>query len=136
MTVLTVQIFERTRDLPPRHGFTAWSRGTSLWPQMLLLVLACGSFILTLATLAAYCKRGHKSAEKVARYSSLFSLGIFIFSAVSWAIAGGTFHFLGNDGGDNFIWSWSCADNQRRREFSENVNYNLICRMQVSSHPQ
>jgi len=77
-----------------------------------------------------YWRGGHKRAEKVAVYYTLFAVGFFIFSIVMWAIAAGILQNSKNSGNGKDMWGWSCVDNKRRELFSEKVDYALVCRMQ------
>jgi len=77
-----------------------------------------------------YWRGGHKRAEKVAVYYTLFAVAFFIFSTVMWGIAAGILQSAKNNSGNQDIWGWSCVDNKRRELFSDKINYALVCRMQ------
>ena len=82
-----------------------------------------------------YFRGGHKRAEKVAVYYTLFAMGFFIFSIIMWAVAAGILQGARTNGHRKDIWGWSCVDSHRRELFQEKVDYGLVCRMQVSFNP-
>lgn len=132
MLSVTMSIFESTKALPARNNLPAWAVGTKTWPQKVVLATSCTSLFLCLVVFVGYCRGGHRRAEKVAVYYTLFAVGFFIFSTVMWAIAAGILQGARANGGGKDVWGWSCADNQRKVLFSEKVDYALVCRMQVS----
>lgn len=127
-TVLT--IFHATKSLPPRNNLPAWAPKTPIWPQIVVLTIACVSLIFAIVVIAAYCRGGHKRAEKVAVYYTMFALGWFIFSIVMWIVGAGILQGTKSTGGGQDLWGWSCKDNKRRQLFEEDVHYALVCRLQ------
>lgn len=79
-----------------------------------------------------YWRGGHKRAEKVAVYWTVFAVGTFIFTIVMWAIAAGIMQGSRNSAEGKDLWGWACKDNVRRKLFEEDINYKLVCREQVS----
>ena len=133
MLSVTMTIFNATKSLPARNNLPAWADGTKTWPQKVVLATSCVSLALCLAVFWNYWRGGHRRAEKVAVYYTLFAVGFFIFSIVMWGIAAGILQAAKNNSGNKDIWGWSCVDNKRRELFSEKVDYALVCRLQVSS---
>ena len=131
----TFAIFNATRALPPRNNLPAWAEGTKTWPQIVVLVTACISLFLCLVVFYNYWKGGHRRAEKVAVYYTLFAVGFFIMSTIMWGLAAGILQGSKNNSNNKDIWGWSCVDNKRRELFDDKVNYALVCRMQVSFLP-
>lgn len=127
-TVLT--IFHATKALPPRNNLPAWAPKTPIWPQIVVLTIACISLLFAIVVLAAYCRGGHKRAEKVAVYYTMFALGWFIFSILMWIVGAGVLQGTKTSGGGQDLWGWSCKDNKRRQLFEEDVHYALVCRLQ------
>ena len=127
-TVLT--IFHATRTLPPRNNSPAWAPNTPIWPQVTVLTIACISLVFAIVVLSAYCRGGHKRAEKVAVYYTMFALGWFIFSIVMWVVGAGILQGTKTNGGSQDLWGWSCKDNKRRQLFEQDVHYALVCRLQ------
>jgi len=127
-TVLT--IFHATRSIPPRNNTPAWAPNTPIWPQVVVLTIACVSLLFAIIVLAAYCRGGHKRAEKVAVYYTMFALGWFIFSIVMWLVGAGILQGTKSTGGGQDLWGWSCKDNKRRELFEQDVHYALVCRLQ------
>jgi hypothetical protein len=68
-------IFNATKALPNQSKMPAWAEGTKTWPQMLVLVMACLTLLACIVVFLAYCRGGHKRAEKVATYYTMFALG-------------------------------------------------------------
>ena len=134
MISMTFSIFRATRALPPRNNLPPWAAGTKQWPQILVLCVACVSLTLCLVVFWNYWRGGHKRAEKVAVYYTLFAVAFFIFSVVMWGIAAGILQGSKNNSNNKDIWGWSCVDNKRRQLFQEEVDYGLVCRMQVCGH--
>ncbi|TVY24995.1 hypothetical protein LHYA1_G005150 [Lachnellula hyalina] len=130
MLSMTFTIFNATKKLPTRNNLPAWAQGTKTWPQTAVLVIACISLALCLVIFYGYWRGGHKRAEKVAVYYTLFAVAFFIFSTVMWGIAAGILQGSKNSGNNKDVWGWSCVDNKRRQLFQEKVNYALVCRMQ------
>lgn len=70
-------IFNATKSLPSQSKMPPWAPGTDVksWPQKLVLAMSCLSLLACLIVLAAYCRGGHKRAEKVNTYYTLFAIG-------------------------------------------------------------
>ncbi|RAL63070.1 hypothetical protein DID88_004155 [Monilinia fructigena] len=130
MLSTTFSIFNATKALPPRNNLPAWADGTKTWPQKVVLAVSCVSLALCLVVFYNYWRGGHKRAEKVAVYYTLFAVAYFIFSTVMWALAAGIIQGARNNGNNKDIWGWSCVDNKRRELFQEKVDYALVCRLQ------
>lgn len=132
MIATTFHIFNATRQLAPRNNLPPWAKNTQTWPQIVLLVVACISLALCLVVFWNYFRGGHKRAEKVAVYYTLFAVAFFIFSVVMWGIAAGILQGSKSNSNNKDIWGWSCVDNKRKQLFQEEVDYELICRLNVS----
>lgn len=131
MISTSFSIFNATRALPTQSGMPAWAEGTDAWPQKVVLAASCVSLLVCVLVFIGYCRGGHRRAEKVAVYYTLFAVGWFIFSMVMWAVAAGVLQLSRNNGGNKDFWGWSCVNNQRSTIYSEKVDYALICRLQV-----
>lgn len=132
MVATVFAIFNATKHLPPRSGFTPWSRQTSPWPQIVLLVIACISLVFSIGIIYAYWRHGHKRAEKAAVYYTVFSVVFFAFSIIMWGVGAGILNSSKNNGNGQDLWGWSCRDNRRAQLFQNDVSYALVCRLQVS----
>lgn len=130
MLSMTFSIFNATKALPARNNLPAWAVGTKTWPQKVVLAVSCVSLALCLVVFWNYWRGGHRRAEKVAVYYTLFAVAFFIFSTVMWGIAAGILQSAKNNSNNKDVWGWSCVDNKRRQLFQEKVNYALVCRMQ------
>lgn len=128
-------IFNATKSLPPRNNLPPWAVGTNPWPQVLLLVMASVSLLTCLVVFYGYWKGGHRRAEKVAVYYTVFSVCFFALNTVMWVIGAAVFQNSKATGNGEDLWGWSCKDNVRRQLFSQEVKYSLICRMQVGLSP-
>lgn len=128
----TLTVFNATKHLPPRNTLPAWAENTKVWPQYLVLGIACVSMAFCILIFWNYFRGGHKRAEKVAVYYTLFAMGFFIFSIIMWAVAAGVLQGAKSNGQRKDLWGWSCVDNHRRELFQKDVDYGLVCRMQVS----
>lgn len=127
----TFTIFNATKRLPPRNNLPAWADGQKTWPQILVLVVACISLAFCIVIIFSYFRGGHKRAEKIAVYYTLFAMGFFIFSIIMWGVTAGVLQGARNNSNNKDMWGWSCVDNHRRELFKDEVDYALICRMQV-----
>ncbi len=127
-TVLT--IFHATKSIPPRNNLTAWAPHQQIWPQIVVLCISCVSLAFSVVVLLAYCRSGHKRAQKVAVYYTMFAVGWFMFSVVMWVVGAGILHGSKASGGGTDLWGWSCKDNKRKQLFQDDVHYALVCRLQ------
>ncbi|KAL5364638.1 hypothetical protein BJX96DRAFT_137661 [Aspergillus floccosus] len=132
LTILatTLTIFHATKALPPRSGFPPWAKGTNPWPQYLLLAVACISLFACLLVFWGYYKGGHKRAEKVAVYYSVFSVCFFTFSLILWVVAAAIYQNSKSTGNGQDLWGWSCKKNTREQFFHNDIDYALLCRLQ------
>lgn len=131
MLAATFTIFNATKQLPQRSGLPAWANQQSTWPQILMLVIACVSLAMAVTILWTHWRSGHHRAEKVAVYYTVFAVGFFIFSIVMWAIGAAVLNTSKQNGNGQDMWGWSCKDNKRKTLFQEDVDYALVCRLQV-----
>lgn len=127
----SLTIFNATKHLPARNNLPPWAVGTNPWPQILLLVLSCASLFACVVVFWGYWKGGHRRAEKVTVYYTVFSVCFFAFNTVMWVIGAAVLQNAKSTGGGQDFWGWSCKDNVRRQLFSDQVKYSLICRLQV-----
>ncbi|OCK83906.1 hypothetical protein K432DRAFT_321295 [Lepidopterella palustris CBS 459.81] len=130
MLATVFSIFNATKSLPPRNNLPPWAKGTSTWPQITVLVISCISLFMSIVVLAAYTRGGHRRAEKVAAYYTVFTVAFFIFSIAMWAIGAGILNQSKSQGQGKDLWGWSCKDNKRKQLFEQDVSYSLICRLQ------
>jgi hypothetical protein len=82
MLSVTFSIFNATKAFPPRNNLLAWAVGMKTWPQKVVLSVFCVSLALCLVVFWNYWRGGHRRAEKVAVYNTLFAVVFFIFSTV------------------------------------------------------
>ena len=125
-------IFNATKAIPPRNDLPAWASDTPIWPQILLLTIACVSLVFCLGVFYGYFRGGHKRAEKVAVYYTVFSVFFFAFSIIMWAVGAAVLQNSKDNSDNQDLWGWACVDNERRALFEDDVQYSLVCRMQVS----
>lgn len=133
MLATAFSIFNATKHLPPRNNLPPWAVGQQIWPQILLLVIACISLVFSIGVMIAYSRGGHHRAEKVAAYYTIFAVAFFIFSIIMWAVGAAVFNQSKSQGNNKDMWGWSCVDNKRRHLFEDDVAYSLMCRLQVST---
>lgn len=132
MLSATFAIFDATKSLPAQNNLPAWANNTNAWPQKVVLGAACVSLGISVLVFVGYCRGGHKRAEKVGVYYTLFAVAWFIFGMIMWCAAAGILQFTRNNSGNQDIWGWSCVQNHRSELFQDKVNYALVCRLQVS----
>jgi len=135
MLAATFTIINATKYLPPRNGSTAWSKSGPVWPQIVLLVIACVSLVASIAVFYAYFRGGHRRAEKVAVYYTTFAVAFFVFSIIMWVVGAVILQTSRNNSSGQDVWGWACKDNKRRQLFQDDVEYALVCRMQVGQAP-
>lgn len=68
-------IFNATKSLPAQSAMPSWANGTDPWAQKLVLSMACLSLAISVAIFIAYCRGGHRRAEKVGTYYTMFAIG-------------------------------------------------------------
>lgn len=130
MVSTTFMIFNATKALPPRNGLPAWAPKTNPWPQIVVLSIAAVSLLFSVVVMAAYCRGGHRRAEKVAVYYTMFAMGYFVFSIIMWLVGAAVLQGTKQNSNGQDIWGWSCKDNKRRQLFQDDVHYALVCRLQ------
>ncbi|POR32052.1 Uncharacterized protein TPAR_07703 [Tolypocladium paradoxum] len=125
-------IFNATRSLPNQSNMPPWAPGTDSksWPQKLTLSMACLSLFVCILVFLAYCRGGHKRAEKVNTYYTMFAIGWFIVSMILWVVTAAIFQHARDNGNNKDMWGWACVDNTRSDVFSQKVDYQLVCRLQ------
>jgi len=130
MISTTLHIFFVTKELPAENSLPPWATGTQTWPQYVVLATSSVSLFLCVIVFIAYCRGGHRRAEKTAVYYTIFAVGFFIFSIIMWGFAAGILQGAKNNSNNQDIWGWSCVDNKRRQLFTDKVDYALVCRLQ------
>lgn len=75
MLSATFSVFNATRLLPDQSEMPSWAKDTNTWPQKLVLAMACVSLLACILVFLAYCRGGHRKAEKVATYYTMFAIG-------------------------------------------------------------
>ncbi|KAK4116351.1 hypothetical protein N656DRAFT_701125 [Canariomyces notabilis] len=125
-------IFNATKALPALSTLPVWATGTPLWPQIVVLACACVSLIICIGVFVGYCRGGHKRAEKVGVYYTLFAVGWFIFSMAMWAAAAGILQHSRSNSNNQDLWGWACVQNRRSQlqGAAQDIDYALVCRLQ------
>lgn len=136
MLSATFTIFNATKSLPSRSKTTPWAPQQKIWPQVTLLTIACVSLAMSMAIIYAYWRGGHRRAEKAAVYYTVFAVGFFVFSIVMWAIGAAILNQNKKTSNGKDMWGWSCKDGKRKELFQNDVDFDLICRLQVSFIPR
>jgi hypothetical protein len=126
----TFSVFNATRALPDQSGTPSWNKNTNSWPQKLTLAMACVSLFACILVFIGYCRGGHRKAEKVATYYTMFAIGWFILSMLLWVITAALFTHSKNSSKNQDMWGWSCVNNHRSEIFNDKVDYALLCRLQ------
>lgn len=132
LVATTLHIFLSTKNLASKSNLPVWAKNTPVWPQYVVLTCACISLAFCIMVFWSYYRGGHRRAEKTAVYYTIFAVGFFILSIIMWAVAAGVLQGTRSNSGNQDIWGWSCVDNKRRDLYSEDVDYELVCRVQVS----
>ena len=135
MLSTTFSIFNATKGLAPRSNLPPWAAGQKTWPQITLLTIACVSLAMSLVVIYGYWKGGHKRAEKAAIYYTFFSIAYFTFATIMWIVGAAVLHSSKANGNGKDMWGWSCKDGKRKDVFDSEVNYALVCRLQVRVLP-
>ncbi|EWG43854.1 hypothetical protein FVEG_05144 [Fusarium verticillioides 7600] len=123
-------IFNATKALPDQSKMPSWAKNTSAWPQKLVLAMACVSLVACIVVFISYCRGGHRRAEKVGTYYTMFAIGWFILALILWVVTAVIFQNSKNNSGNQDMWGWSCVNNHRSEVFGEKVDYALVCRLQ------
>ncbi|KJZ73607.1 hypothetical protein HIM_06940 [Hirsutella minnesotensis 3608] len=132
MLSASFSIFNATKSLPSQSNMPSWAPNTAstAWPQKLALAMACFSLFVCIIVFAAYCRGGHKRAEKVNTYYQMFAVGWFITSLLLWVITAALFQHAKDHSNNKDMWGWACVDNNRSDVFAQKVDYQLVCRLQ------
>lgn len=133
MLSATFTIFNASRNLPNRGKMSPWAPKQQIWPQITLLCIASVSLVMAVGILYAYWRGGHRRAEKAAVYYTVFAIGFFLFSIIIWSIGAAILNEQKRHGKDKDMWGWACKEGKRKEIFGDNVDYGLVCRMQVRS---
>lgn len=128
----TLTIFNTTKELTAKNGLPAWAIGTSVVPQYLILASSCLSLFICIMVFVGYARGGHKRAAKVGVYYTLFACGWFVVSMVIWLVSLAVLQNERATANGQDLWGWSCNNNLRHALFSQQVDYSLVCRLQVS----
>jgi magnesium-transporting ATPase (P-type) len=128
----TLAVFHATKSLARRGGKPPWAPDTNPWPQYLILALASVSLLACLIVFWGYWRGGHKRAEKSAKYYTTFAVCFFTFSFILWVVATALYQNSKATSSNMDLWGWSCVHNVREQYFQEDVDYALLCRLQVS----
>ncbi|KAF3768951.1 hypothetical protein M406DRAFT_355095 [Cryphonectria parasitica EP155] len=126
----TFSIFNATKELTAKNGLPAWAANTNITPQILTLVSSCISLFLCILVFIGYTRGGHKRAEKVGVYYTLFACGWFIFSMAIWVTSIIILQHAKVSSDNKDLWGWSCNNNIRHELFNNQVDYALVCRLQ------
>ena len=132
MLTTSMTIFNATKTLPTRSNLPPWALGQQIWPQIVLLVVSSLSLAVCIFIFYSYWKGGHRKAQKTAVYYTTFSIGIFLFSTIMWIVAAAVLHSSRANGNGQDMWGWSCAQSRRSTLFQDEINYALVCRLQVN----
>ncbi|KEZ44380.1 Uncharacterized protein SAPIO_CDS3363 [Scedosporium apiospermum] len=130
MLSASFSIFNATKTLPSQSGMPSWAKNTNTWPQKLVLAMACVSLIACIIVFLAYCRGGHRRAEKVSTYYTMFAIGWFIISMILWAVTAALYQHSRTSNNNKDMWGWSCVDNKRADVYQDKVDYALVCRLQ------
>lgn len=130
MLSTTFTIFNATKTLPTRSSFPPWAPNQMIWPQVTLLCIAIASLVASVFIFYAYYKGGHKRAQKAAVYYTAFTVMFFVLSIVLWGVGLGVLQGARANNNNKDMWGWSCVDNTRHTLFQNDVDYELICRLQ------
>lgn len=136
MVATAFAIFNATKTLAPRNNLPPWAENTKIWPQVVILTIACVSLLMSIVVMIAYFRGGHNRAEKVAAYYTVFAVGFFIFSIIMWAVGAAVLNQSKAQNNNKDMWGWSCVDNKRKHLFEDDISYSLVCRLQVSFVPR
>jgi hypothetical protein len=123
-------IFNATRALPALSGLPTWATNTQTWPQKVVLACSCVSLLICIGVFIGYCRGGHRRAEKVGVYYTLFAVSWFIFSMAMWAAAAGILQVSRTNNDNKDMWGWACVENRRSQIQGQHVDYALVCRLQ------
>ncbi|KAJ5825793.1 hypothetical protein N7474_002931 [Penicillium riverlandense] len=110
LLAVTLSIFNATKTIEARNSLPAWAEGTNPWAQYMLLGMACLSL--------------------TAVYYTTFTVCFFVFSLIMWIVGAAVYAHSKTTTNGQDMWSWSCAHNNREQDFSNVVDYALLCRLQ------
>lgn len=126
----TFTIFNATKGLPPRNNLPPWAPSQKTWPQILMLCIACVSLAASVAVFYGYYKGGHRRASKAQTYYQMWAVCFFMFSIIMWGVGAAIMQHQRNTSNNKDMWGWSCVKNERQQLFQNEVQYELLCRLQ------
>lgn len=113
-----------------------WFKDTKEWPTYMYFGVAAVSTVLNFSVLASYLRGSVESANKSAYVSSLFSWTIMLGNLIVWCVAAALYR---KEKATDDIWGWACSPAARKiqKSFSDQIDFNQSCNVQVSSnkHP-
>jgi len=116
-----------------REARTPWpSRGTKLWPTIMLSAASGLTLVLSLVTLFSYC-----CCWKRARASWKVTVARYIIHIVGWIIVSGIYRYEKSlHGNENDLWGWTCSTNADdiQAAFHGVVSFDALCRVQVTTN--
>lgn len=131
LSITAFVLFTTTKDLEPIAGFNPWAEPTTLWPQILILIVACISFIASAIVIVGYLRHGHRGAESISYVTTIAMVfGWAVWLAI-WIAAGASLQRVRATGNRRDLWGWACAKHTPRYQvFHSKVDYDLMCRIQ------
>lgn len=134
MLTSTFSIFNATKNLTAKNGLPAWAENTNVIPQILTLASSCLSLFICILVFIGYMRGGHNRAEKVGVYYTLFAVGWFMVSMAIWVASIIILQHAKTNSNDKDMWGWACNNNLRHQLFQNDVDYALVCRLQVRQY--
>jgi hypothetical protein len=101
---LTYAKYQRTKDVP-----NAWPTHPTLFPTLLLMIVAIMALAFDISSLIAYFMPGKRIAERAFRLTVKIHYWITAVKSMSYAIAAAVCRTGFSVGNQKDLWGWSCS---------------------------
>ncbi|KAF2728356.1 hypothetical protein EJ04DRAFT_581415 [Polyplosphaeria fusca] len=122
---LTYIKYQQTKDVP-----NAWPQRPTLFPTLLLMVVAIMALLFDISSLIAYWMPGKRIAEKAFRLAMNLHYWITGVKTIAYTVAAAVCRTGFAVGGNNDLWGWSCSakgeDMQHVNDASFNCTGNTV----------
>jgi nitrogen fixation-related uncharacterized protein len=129
-TIVPLDLYYKTKDRTLLNGGKSWPPNAKLWPTFLMDGVSGVSLLMSLATLLAYFW-GVQSVKALDGYFKYLGYAVKLVTAFLWGINTAAFE-MANDTTALRGWSCSPAADAIKEEVQGFLNFDLLCRIQVS----
>jgi len=101
----SLERYLNTRNIHVTGVASIWANPTTLWPTIMLLVIAFITFFINISVVMSYwCSI--RAANSVDNVGGKFIYGMMAAQIIVWAVTTGLYKYANNG---NDLWGWSCG---------------------------